>query len=75
MRNWAELTKEEQENVVKTFCKLHESRECSVYELTRRLNISRETVGWLCCLWHLYSDESNMITKKKKKRFSQRRSS
>ena len=75
MKNWAELTIDEQAAIVKTFCELHESREHTVREIAMGLDISKETAGLLANLLALYSGRPYTIKKKKKKRYSHRRRS
>lgn len=75
MKNWAELTIDEQAAIVKTFCELHEARELTVREIAKKLDISKETAGMLAHLLHLYSGKPYPIKKKKKHYSHKRRSS
>jgi hypothetical protein len=67
MRHFGNMTAEEQANVVKTFCELHESGEYTVREIAEKLDISKEHAGMLSTLLHLNKGVEVWMKKQKKK--------
>ena len=73
MKNWSELAIDEQVDIVKAFCKLHDSGDYTVRDIAEWLDISRTTAGQLATLLHYYSGCEVKAETYKKRRVSQKR--
>jgi hypothetical protein len=73
MKNWSEMTIDEQVDIVKAFCKLHDSGDYTVRDIAEWLDISHTTAGQLATLLHYYSGYDVKVETFKKRHVSQKR--